>query len=395
MSDIARKARENYIKMNKIIIACDSFKGSLSSIEVGEAVAEGIRRADQSIVTRVVAVADGGEGTVSALVGGLDGQYVSCSVDGPLGHPVTAAYGISGDGSLAVMEMAQASGLTLIPESERNPLRTSTFGTGQMIGDALSRGCGTIIMGIGGSATNDGGMGLMCALGARFLDSEGHELPHCGASLIDIEAIDLSRMNPEAISARFLIACDVNNPLYGHDGAAYVFAPQKGADARAVERLDDGLRNYARVISRTTGRDVANMPGAGAAGGLGACFAAFFNADLKPGIELMLDAVHFDDIIDGADLIITGEGRLDSQTVHGKTPYGVLQRGLRLGIPTVAIAGAVSDSELLNEAGFRAVFSIVPGPCSLAEAMDSVTARRNVACTAEQIIRLCAASESH
>lgn len=381
--------------MDKIIIACDSFKGSLSSIEVGEAVAEGIRRADPSIKTRVVTVADGGEGTVSALVSGLHGQYVSCTVDGPLGRPVKAVYGISGDGATAIMEMAQASGLTLIPETERNPMRTSTFGTGQMIGDALSRGCNTILMGIGGSATNDGGMGLMCALGARFLDSEGHELPPCGASLINIETIDLSRMEPKALSARFLIACDVNNPLYGLDGAAYVFAPQKGADARAVERLDAGLRNYADVISRTTGRDVANMPGAGAAGGLGACFAAFFNAELRPGIEIMLDAVHFDDIIAGASLIITGEGRLDSQTVHGKTPYGVLQRGLRLGIPSVAISGAVSDSEMLNEAGFTAVLPVVPGPCSLAEAMDAVTARSNVARTAEQIVRLCAASGRH
>lgn len=374
--------------MKKIIIACDSFKGSLSSDEAGRAIAEGIRRADPSFSTRTVPVADGGEGTVAALVHGLNGHFASCRVDGPLGQPVTASYGISGDGRLAFMEMAQASGLTLIPESDRNPLLTSTLGTGQMIKDALDKGCDTILMGIGGSATNDGGMGLLHALGARFHDSAGRELPPCGASLEKIETIELAGLDVRALRTRFLVACDVDNPLFGPDGAACVFAPQKGADPAMVERLDRGLRNYARAVSRSTGRDVADMPGAGAAGGLGACLAAFFNAGLKPGIELMLDAVGFDDIIAGADLIITGEGRLDHQTLHGKTPCGVLRRGQRLGIPVVAVGGAVCASDELLKAGFLATLPVVPGPCTLAEAMDSATARENISRTAEQIVRL-------
>lgn len=374
--------------MKKIIIACDSFKGSLGSEEVGVAASEGVRMADDSIETLVVAVADGGEGTVDALVRGLDGHYVNCTVCGPLGAPVEARYGISGDGATAIMEMAQASGLTLIPESRRNPLYTSTFGTGQMIADALGRGCTTILMGIGGSATNDGGMGLLSALGVRFFDEDGSELKPSGESLEKIAAIDLSGMDSRARTATFRIACDVDNPLYGPDGAACVFGPQKGAGAEAVERLDRGLRNYARIVEKTTGRDVAAMPGAGAAGGLGACFAAFFRSALEPGIELMLNAIHFDEIIAGADLIITGEGRLDSQTVHGKTPYGVLCAGRRQGIPVVAIGGAVTAYAELAAAGFRAVFPVVPGPCTLAEAMDAATARRNVANTVAQIVRL-------
>lgn len=374
--------------MKKIIIACDSFKGSMGSEEVGVAASEGVRMADDSIETLVVAVADGGEGTVDALVRGLDGHYVNCTVCGPLGAPVEARYGISGDGATAIMEMAQASGLTLIPESRRNPLYTSTFGTGQMIADALGRGCTTILMGIGGSATNDGGMGLLSALGVRFFDEDGSELKPSGESLEKIAAIDLNGMDRRARTATFRIACDVDNPLYGPDGAACVFAPQKGADAEAVERLDRGLRNYARIVEKTTGRDVAAMPGAGAAGGLGACFAAFFRSALEPGIELMLNAIHFHEIIAGADLIITGEGRLDSQTVHGKTPYGVLCAGRRQGIPVVAIGGAVTAYAELAAAGFRAVFPVVPGPCTLAEAMDAATARRNVANTVAQIVRL-------
>lgn len=374
--------------MKKIIIACDSFKGSLGSEEVGVAASEGVRMADDTVETRVVAVADGGEGTVDALVRGLDGHYVSCTVGGPLGDPVGARYGISGDGNTAIMEMAQASGLTLIPECRRNPLYTSTFGTGQMIADALGRGCTTILMGIGGSATNDGGMGLLSALGVRFIDEGGSELTPCGESLEKIAAIDLSGMDSRARTATFRIAYDVDNPLYGPDGAACVFGPQKGADAEAVERLDRGLRNYARIVEKTTGRDVAAMPGAGAAGGLGVCFAAFFRSTLKPGIELMLNAIRFDEIIAGADLIITGEGRLDTQTVHGKTPYGVLCVGRRQGIPVVAIGGAVTAYAELAAAGFRAVFPVVPGPCTLAEAMDAATARRNVANTVAQIVRL-------
>ena len=372
----------------KIVIACDSFKGSLTSTEVGEACAGGIKSVNPQAETVVVAVGDGGEGTVDALVAGLDGSFVTCEVRGPLGNPVTARYGISGDGRTAIMEMAQASGLPLISPAERNPLLTSTYGTGEMIADALRRGCSTILTGIGGSATNDGGTGMLAALGVKFYDRADKELTPCGGNLEDIASIDASGLMPEARRAQFVVACDVDNPLYGPRGAAYVFAPQKGADAAMVERLDRGLRVYADAVARTVGRDVAMMPGAGAAGGLGAAFAAFLNASLKPGIEMMLSAIRFDEIVKDADLVITGEGRLDSQTVMGKTPAGVLNAAKRQHIPVVAIGGGVTASETLLDAGFAAVLPIVPGPVSLNEAMEADNARRNARRTAQQIMRL-------
>lgn len=372
----------------KIVIACDSFKGSLTSTEVGEACAAGIKSVVPKADTQVVAVGDGGEGTVDALVAGLEGKFVTCEVHGPLGAPVTARYGVSGDGRTAIIEMAQASGLPLIPPEQRNPLLTSTYGTGEMIADALHRGCSTVLAGIGGSATNDGGMGMLTALGVKFYDSADKELKPCGGNLEYIARIDTSGLMPEARRAHFVVACDVDNPLYGERGAANVFAPQKGADEAMVERLDRGLRVYADAVAAAVGRDVAMMPGAGAAGGLGVAFAAFLNAQLKPGIEMMLNAIHFDSIINGAALVITGEGRLDSQTVMGKTPAGVLHAASRQHIPVVAIGGGVTASETLLEAGFAAVLPIVPGPVSLADAMDADNARRNVTRTAQQIMRL-------
>lgn len=372
----------------KLIFACDSFKGSLTSEEVGIAAAEGARRVEPEAKLCVVPVADGGEGTVEALVKGLHGKYATCRVKGPLGAPVEATYGISGDGHTAIMEMAQASGLTLIADDERNPLLTNTYGTGQMIADALQRGCDTILIGIGGSATNDGGMGLLNALGVIFLDAEGHQLTPGGAALEKIATIDISGMNPLARKAKFLVICDVDNPLVGPKGSAFVFGPQKGADTAMCERLDMGLRNYARAVEKATGRDVAEMPGAGAAGGLGACFAAFFDATLDKGIELVLKIINFKEIIAGANLIITGEGRLDRQTVMGKTPYGVLKAGMLQHIPVVAIGGAVTEYRKLIEAGFKAIFPIVPAPCTLAEAMEAANARCNVTNTVEQVVRL-------
>lgn len=372
----------------KIVIACDSFKGSLSSAEVGRACAEGIRRAAPDADIRVVAVGDGGEGSVDALVEGLGGHFVSCTVRGPLGEPVDAHYGISGDGTTAIIEMAQASGLTLIADNQRNPMKTSTFGTGELIADALLRGCTTILTGIGGSATNDGGTGMLAALGVRFLDAAGCEIEPCGAALESIAAIDTSALMPQVRDARFVVACDVDNPLYGPSGAARVFAPQKGATPGMVEALDRGLRNYAAVIFKTLGKDIAAMPGAGAAGGLGAAFAAFLDAGLTPGIDMMLDAVRFDDIVCGADLVITGEGRLDRQTVMGKAPAGVLKAARRHNVPVVAIGGGVTDADTLTDAGFIAVFPVVDGPVSLSAAMNPATARRNISRTLTQIVRL-------
>lgn len=372
----------------KIVIACDSFKGSLTSVEVGEACARGIRHRVPEADIDVVAVGDGGEGTVDALVAGLDGSYATCRVHGPLGRMVEARYGVSGDGRTAIIEMAQASGLPLIPPEDRNPLLTSTYGTGEMIADALRRGCSTLLVGIGGSATNDGGTGMLAALGVKFYDKNGHELEPCGGNLEYIARIDASGLVPLARQAKFVVACDVDNPLYGKRGAAYVFGPQKGADPAMVERLDHGLRVYAEAVERAVGRDVAMMPGAGAAGGMGAAFAAFLGATLKPGIEMMLSAIGFDHKIEGADLVITGEGRLDSQTVMGKTPAGVLATAKRQGIPVVAIGGGVTDADTLLDAGFAAVLPTVPGPVSLAEAMQPEAASANVERTALQIIRL-------
>lgn len=372
----------------KIVVACDSFKGSLSSAEVGEACAVGIRYVVPDADIRVVQVGDGGEGTADALVDGLDGRFVTCSVHDPLGLPVEARYGISGNGTTAIMEMAQASGLPLIHPAKRNPMLTSTYGTGEMIADALRRGCTTILTGIGGSATNDGGMGMLAALGVRFLDSGGRELKPCGAALEHIAAIDSSTLMPQAREARFIVACDVDNPLYGPSGAAHVFAPQKGATPRMVELLDQGLRNYARAVIEATGKDVAGMAGAGAAGGLGAAFAAFLDAKLTPGINMMLDAVRFDDIVRDADLVITGEGRLDSQTVMGKAPAGVLKVARRHNVPVVAIGGSITDADTLIAAGFIAVLPVVDGPVRLENAMNPDVTRRNISRTVIQIMRL-------
>lgn len=372
----------------KIIIACDSFKGSLSSIEVGNAARSGILTAMPNAEVLVMPIGDGGESTVPAIMSCLKGREVSCTVSGPLGDPARAVYGVSEDGHTAVMEMAQASGLTLIPAERRNPLLTNTAGTGQMVADALSRGCRNIIIGIGGSATNDGGMGILDALGIRFMDSDGARLRPCGASLERIATIDASGLMPEAREATFNIACDVDNPLVGPRGSAFVFAPQKGADAIMVERLDQGMRNYARIVKDVTGTDVADMPGAGAAGGLGAAFAAFLNATLESGIDLILRVTGFEDAVHNADLVITGEGKLDAQTLMGKAPLGVLRVASKHNVPVVAIGGAVSEAESLTKAGFAAVLPIVAGPVSLDKAMERKTASENVTRTAEQIVRL-------
>lgn len=372
----------------KVIVACDSFKGSIDSRGAGNAVVAGIKAACPEAVVSVLTVADGGEGTVDALIDSLGGRPVECQVAGPLGREVAAVYCASGDGKTAVMEMARASGITLIDAAERNPLYTSTYGTGQMIADALLRGCRTIMMGIGGSATNDGGMGMLAALGARFYDAAGNVLAPCGESLERVARVDLSGLMPESREARFLIACDVDNPLCGPRGASYVFGPQKGADASTVERLDRGMAIYARALAEAAGHDSSSMPGAGAAGGLGFAFATVFNAELRPGIELVLDLLHFDDAIEGASLVVTGEGRMDRQTVMGKAPWGILQRARRHSIPVVAVTGSVRDADVLAAAGFAAVFPVVSGPCSLEEAMRHEVAAENLRRTAEMFTRI-------
>lgn len=372
----------------KIIAALDSFKGSLTSLEAGEACVAGIRSVLPSAEVRVVPVADGGEGTVEALTAALKGRFQECIVRGPLGESVTAVYGISADGKMAVMEMSQASGLTLAPQKERNPLRTSTYGTGEMIVDAFRRGCRHIIMGIGGSATVDGGTGMMSALGVRFLDAQGRGLEGCGGNLDRIMSIDASGLDEALHGCRFSVACDVSNSLTGENGAARIFGPQKGATPSMVEDLEKGMCNYARVLNTYAGRDVASLPGAGAAGGVGAAMTAFLGAGLLPGAELMLETIGFDRIIAGADLIITGEGRLDGQTLMGKTPFGILRAAKKHNIPVTAVGGSVENRDALLNSGFVGVYSVTPEGMSIEEAMIPEVAKANVARACAEIVVL-------
>ena len=374
--------------MRRIVIAADSFKGSLTSLEVAEAFARGFCRVFPHCEVEKVAVADGGEGTVDAMVGMLDGEYVELAVADPLMRRVQASYGIVNGGRTAVMEMSAASGLPLLTAQERNPLKTTTYGTGEMIADALGRGCREFLIGIGGSATNDAGVGMLRALGFRFLDAEGAELVGGGEILERIMTIDDSGVSPSLREAEFRVACDVTNPLYGPEGAAYVFSPQKGADEAMVERLDAGLRNFAEVVKRYNGEDIASMSGAGAAGGLGGGFKALLGARLERGVDMVLEAIHFEDIIKGCDLVVTGEGCLDSQTMMGKAPYGVLQAAKRQGVPCVVIGGAIAECKELAQSGFRLMLSVTPEGMPLEQAMQREVAMANVERAAEQIARL-------
>ena len=291
-------------------------------------------------------------------------------------------------GRTAVMEMSAASGLPLLTAQERNPLKTTTYGTGEMIADAFGRGCREFLIGIGGSATNDAGVGMLRALGFRFLDAEGAELVGGGDILEHIYSIDDSGALPSLREATFSVACDVTNPLYGPEGAAYVFAPQKGADEAMVERLDAGLKNFAEVVKRYNGEDIATLRGAGAAGGLGGGFKALLGARLERGVDMVLEAIRFADIINGCDLVVTGEGRLDCQTMMGKTPSGVLQMAKNQGVPCVAIGGAIEKCKELEQSGFDVILSVTPENMPLAQAMQREVAMANVERTAEQIARL-------
>jgi glycerate kinase len=374
--------------MDKIVIASDSFKGSLTSARVAGSVERGIRAVFPECDIRRVYIADGGEGTVEALVGSMDGAFVRCMVSDPLGRPVEAVYGIVENGGTAVIEMSAASGLTLVALHERNPMKTSTYGTGEMIADALRRGCRKFLVGIGGSATNDAGTGMLQALGFRFLDTDGRELGRGGEILGRVARIDSSGVSAEVFESQFTVACDVTAPFSGPLGAACVFAPQKGADPEMAARLDQGLSHFAEVVLRSGLGDIRDLPGAGAAGGLGGGFVAMLGARLVSGIEMVLDATGFRETIADADLIITGEGRLDAQTAMGKAPRGVLLAARAAGIPVVALGGAVEAVEELNRQGFAAVFPILPAPVSLERAMEPQYAQENIERTVTQIMRL-------
>ena len=374
----------------KIVIASDSFKGSLTSLEVAEAAAEGVRRAYPSCKAVCMPIADGGEGMVMAMASSLNAEEVSVTVSGPLGRKVTAVYAMTPDGT-AVMEMAQASGLTLLSKEERDPLLTSTYGTGEMIMDALKRGCRRFVIGIGGSATNDGGTGMLEALGFGFIGKDGNMLKGlCGGMLEEITGIDASSVSCDVLESEFIIACDVDTPFCGPEGAAEVFAPQKGADRKAVEKLEAGMESLCRLISETKGVDLSTIPGSGAAGGLGGAFRAFLNARLEKGIDTVLEMNGFDSQIADANLIITGEGKIDGQTLHGKVVSGIAARAQRYGIPVIAIAGIaeVSDRQI-KECGLTAVYQIAERPETendLEYAMRPEVASRNISRTVSKAL---------
>lgn len=375
--------------MRRVVVAPNALKGSLGAPEAAEALRDGWRKVFPDAEYRLVPVSDGGDGFVESLVAATGGEVRQAAVTGPLGRRVTAAWGILGDGRTAVIEMALASGLVLVPLAERNPERTTTHGTGELIKAALDAGCTTIMVGIGGSATNDGGIGMARALGARFLTADGEELPGYGADLYRLARLDLSHLDPRLSGVTVRVACDVDNPLTGPKGAAAVYGPQKGADPEMVARLDAGLANLAELIRRELGKDIEHLPGAGAAGGLGGGLVAFLGATLARGIELMIDATRLEDAVRGADLVLTAEGQIDSQTLHGKAPYGVAQVAHRYGVPVIAFAGRLADVELLVPDHFDALVGLVPGPQSLSEAMAAARDNaRTAAARAAQLVAL-------
>ncbi|MGP1486031.1 MAG: glycerate kinase family protein [Campylobacter sp.] len=369
----------------KILVAIDSFKGSLSSLEAGLAIKQGVKNLCDEVVIKPIA--DGGEGSVEALADALQAEFVEVIVENPLGEKVLARYALKGD--LAVLEMASACGLTLIEKHRRNPMITSTFGFGQMILHAISKGAKKFIIGIGGSATNDAGMGMLCALGYEFYDENGNLLEGKGENLIKVTKISQVNAISQLKECEFLIACDVDNPLFGKNGAAYVYGPQKGADEAMVKALDAGLISFASATSEHFSSEFWNFKGAGAAGGLGFGFVSFLNAKLKPGIEIITNEIRLEDEIQKADLVITGEGRLDAQSSMGKTPTGVAKMAKKHGKPVIALAGSIQeDATICNENGIDAYFCILNQPTSLEDAMKKDTASKNLSLVAAQAVRL-------
>jgi glycerate kinase len=372
------------IKM-KIVIAPDSYKESLSAMGVAQAIEDGFKQLIPNAEYVKLPMADGGEGTVQSLVDATNGSIIQHPVIGPLGEIVEGFYGMFGDGKTAIIEMAAASGLDLVSPEQRNPLKTTTYGTGELIKAVLDKGVEHIIIGIGGSATNDGGLGMAQALGIRMLDAEGHELVFGGGELSKLTTIDLTNLDPRLQNVRLEVACDVDNPLCGPKGASQVFGPQKGATPEMVELLDANLAHYASIMKNQLGVDVIDLPGAGAAGGLGAALVGLLNAELRPGINIVMDAVNLDEIVSDADLVITGEGRIDSQTIHGKTPIGVARTAKKHKLPVIGIAGCLaSDCGVVHEHGIDAVFAVVNRsvdlPTALAEAAENIElTARNVA----------------
>ncbi|MFZ4855957.1 MAG: glycerate kinase [Desulfuromonadaceae bacterium] len=371
----------------KIVIAPDSYKESLTALEVATEIEAGFREIFPDAEYLKLPMADGGEGTVAAMVDATGGTRVQVVVTGPLGEPVVACYGLTGDGNTAIIEMSAASGLALVPPHLRNPWKTTSYGTGELVTAALDAGVNHLIIGIGGSATNDGGAGMLQALGVKLLDLSGREIGFGGGKLANLDHIDISGMDPRLKSCRIEAACDVNNPLTGPKGASSVFGPQKGATPEMVAGLDTNLIRYASVINRDMGVQVESVPGAGAAGGMGAALLAFLGAQLRPGIEIVMEAVGLEAAVLDADLVITGEGRIDSQTIHGKTPIGVARMAKRFGKPVIGIAGCLStDAGVVHVHGIDAIISILSQVCTVEEALTNAavnvrTASRNIAAT--------------
>ncbi len=367
----------------------DSLKGSLSSREANMAIKEGFLQANSDFNIQTVPVADGGEGTVEALVHATNGRFVDTTVTGPLGKPVKARYGILGNQVTAVIEIAEACGLPLLKKEERNPLFTTTFGVGEMILEALNIGCRDFIIGLGGSATNDAGVGMLQALGYQFFNQEGLEVGHGGAELKNITKIVASSVPEKVRMAKFRVACDVNNPLYGENGAAYIYGPQKGATPERVRELDAGLQHFADVVYKQLCHELQHISGAGAAGGLGAAFAGFLEAELESGVQLILEQAQLESKLQEVSLVITGEGKLDGQTSMGKAPAGVALMARKHAVPVIALAGDISEgNSSLYESGITAYFTIVNGPVDLEVAMDPDVTRENLKTTAEQIGRV-------
>jgi glycerate 2-kinase len=356
----------------RIVVAPDSYKGSVSAVGVTDAVEKGLLKVFPDAQVFKVPIADGGEGTVEALVAATGGQMLRESVCGPLGQPVSAHWGILGDGTTAVIEMAAASGLPLVPKEKRDPRVTSSYGTGQLMKAALDHGLRKMIIGIGGSATNDGGAGMAAALGAKFLDARGCELPPGGAALARLATIDINDMDARLNPAEIVVACDVDNPLCGPRGASAVYGPQKGATPEIVTELDAALKNFAGFARRATGKDAAERPGAGAAGGLGAGLLFFTNAVLRPGVDIVIEATGLHELIRTADLIITGEGATDFQTAFGKAPVGIAGVAKRYGKPVICLSGGLGrGAEDVLQHGIDALISVAPGPMSLEECMQN------------------------
>lgn len=373
--------------MTKYVVAPDSFKESMTAKEVCDAMEKGIKKADSAAEVIKVPMADGGEGTVDSLVDATNGQRVIVEVTGPLGNKISAYYGILGNGTTAVIEMAKASGLEIVEKKKRNPMITTTFGTGELIRDALDHNVKEIIIGLGGSSTNDGGSGMAQALGAKLLDQNNNQISFGGGNLDKLDKIDISNLDSRLQDVKIILASDVTNPLIGKDGASRVFGPQKGATPEMVEKLENNLQHYAKIIKRDLNKDVASVSGAGAAGGLGAGLMAFTTCKMRQGVDIAIEVTKLEEKVKSADYVFTGEGGTDFQTKFGKTPYGVAKLGKKYHKPVISLAGYLGEGiDSLYSEGFTAIFGIIPGACDLSTALKNGPS--NVARTTENIVRL-------